>query len=81
MEQIDDGIGLLGAIAIGRDYGDKDILVHAVAPDGNLLLVEGKVASCYEQEHEEGNDLLWFHILLLLSGKTFNIIKSLPEAW
>ena len=40
VEEIDGGVGLLGAIAIGGDDGDKDILVHAVAPDGNFLLLE-----------------------------------------
>ena len=61
MEQIDDGIGLLGAIPFGGDDGDEDILVHAMASDGDFLLLEGKDASCKEQERQKGNELIRFH--------------------
>ena len=41
VEQVDDGVGLLGAIPLGGDYGNEDVLVHAVAPDCYFLLLEG----------------------------------------
>ena len=61
VEQVDDGVGLLGAVPFRGDYGAKDVLVHAVAPDGNLLLVEGEDTRCEELKSKEGNEVLGFH--------------------
>jgi hypothetical protein len=41
VEQVDDGVGLLGAIPLGSYYGNEDVLIHTIAPDGNLLLLIG----------------------------------------
>jgi hypothetical protein len=41
VEQVDDGVGLLGAIPLGSDDGNEDVLIHTIAPDGNLLLLIG----------------------------------------
>ena len=41
VEQVDDRVGLLGAISLGSYYGDKDVLIHTIALDGDFLLLEG----------------------------------------
>ena len=41
VEQVDDGVGLLSAVPFGSNYGDKDVLIHTVALDGDFLLLEG----------------------------------------
>ena len=54
VEQVDDGVGLLGAIAIGGDDGDEDVLVHAIAPDGDFLLLEGITCDGIQTEEQYG---------------------------
>ena len=61
VEQVDDRVGLLGAIPLGSYYGDKDVLIHTIALDGDFLLLEGKDARCEEQKGKEGNEFLGFH--------------------
>jgi hypothetical protein len=55
VEQVDDGVGLLGAIPLGSDDGNEDVLVHTVAPDGDFLLLEGMgVGSMKSYKQKDG---------------------------